>query len=172
MRKNKVLALLLIIVMAFALAACNKNGKPDNTEPGASEPVANDRTIVIGKTIRFDDFEITVTELKVVEDLDDKYGLRITYDWKNTGKDDLTPSFCFVFSSYQNNVKLEGAVVSDDVDYDSGLNLIGAGGTVKGAHDAVPIDEINTPLRLELSEMFPLEEIHYTLEIDDLNLYR
>jgi hypothetical protein len=177
MRKIIVIFLLLLSLILFS--ACGgptkESEKPDinqQTEisPATSED-ANDTTIVIGRPIKFDGFEFTITELKIVATKDDKQALRITYDWANTGKDALTPLFCYVLSGVQNDVEFEGGFVSsDDVNYDIGYSKVDSGEKVSGAQDAVPFDDIDVPFRLELKEMYG--EIVYSLEINDLKEYK
>lgn len=185
MKRNKVLALWLIVVMVFALTACDNKVKLEAPKPDeskkpdmiATDPpddpgeVTDDKTIVIGKPIKFDGFEMVVTELRIVDTWDETKALRITYDWKNTSEKEMTPAFCFLFKSFQNKVEVEGITISDDIDLGPGQKMVKPGGEIKGAHDGVPIEDMNQPLLIELSELFSLDDVVYSLEIADLNEY-
>lgn len=141
------------------------------TEEPLKEP--DDKTIVIGKPIQFDDFEMVITELKVVDTWNDKYALRITYDWTNTGNKEEIPSLTFIFKGFQNKVSSDSLAISDDVDLEPGQKTVKPGGKITGAHDAVAIDDINAPLLLELTKLltWDYDEV-YSLEIEDLNEYK
>jgi hypothetical protein len=175
---RKIIVISLLLLSLILVSACGgqtkESEKPDvkqQTElsPAPSED-ASDTTIVIGKPIKFDGFEFTITELKIVDTKDNKQALRITYDWANTGKDALTPLFCYILSGVQNDVEFEGGFVSsDDVNYDIGYSKVDSGEKVVGAQDAVPFDDIDAPFRLELKEMYG--EVVYSLEINDLKEY-
>lgn len=186
MKMNRIMALLLIIVMVFALAACGKKNEtkeskaddpkqsdvdtPESSKDPVEEP--DDKTIVLGKTIHFDDFEITVTELKIVDTWDETQCLRITYDWKNTSDKEMTPAFSFIFKAFQNDVEVDNLTISDDVDLGPGQKSVKPGGSITGAHDSVGIEDINAPLLLELSELLSFDDVVYSLEISDLAEYK
>lgn len=175
MKKIIVVFLLLSLILTSACGGSSKESeKPDanqQTKASVAPPEDTEGTmIVIGKPIKFDGFELTVAELKIVDTKDGKKALRITYDWANTGKDDLTPSFCFILDGVQNEVNLEGGfVLSDDVNYDSGYEKVKPGEKITGAQTAIPINDISAPFRIELKEMYG--EVVYSLEIEDLKKY-
>lgn len=176
---KKIIIIIVLLLSLILVSACGgptkESEKPDVNQQTEASPApsedASDTTIVIGKPIKFDGFEITITELKIVATKDDKQALRITYDWATTDKDALTPLFCYVLSGVQNDVEFEGGFVSsDDVNYDIGYSKVDSGEKVVGVQDAVPFDDINAPFRLELKEIYG--EVVYSLDINDLKEYK
>lgn len=146
-------------------------GSATSTTPTTAAKVG-DNTIVIGKPIHFDDFNIVITELKVVKTWDKKDALRITYDWTNTSDVDQSPFISFKIKGFQNGVETDGLTISDHIDLGSSQKTIKPGAKIKGAHDAVFIENMNAPLLLELSELFSWDGEVYSMEIEDLKKYK
>lgn len=195
---KKVLMVMLALFLVFAVACGPVTAPEDETEAAKeTDPVVEEtdvpeetenetdpvieetevldeteNTIELGKAIVFDEFEITITELKVVKNWEGGHGLRISYDWTNTGDEGTMASLTFSMKGFQDDVETSGYVVmSDDVDFEPGQKVVKPGGVITGAHDAVPIDDMAKPLLLELTELFSWDDTAYIYQIDDLSKY-
>lgn len=198
-----VLLALALVLVSFACSKSEKPVEPEKTEEADIETEAaieepteapteaptdapekpseepdkveapDDLTIVIGKPIIFDNFEIVITEFKVVDTVDGKYALSATYDWINTSDQEEAPIHTFVLRGFQNNVKTDFIVMVEDNSW-LAMKEVEPGGTVTGIHETVPIEDINAPLRLELLERtYTFDEgVVYSLEFEDLHKYK
>lgn len=184
MKKN-LYAISAVLLSVFLLAACTSDEqveKPNtpskeaveqeevNEEEVVEEEVAEDevedKTIKVGETISFEDFDITINKFSLGKDYEGKDALVIDYSWENTGENNQSPFMTFSIKGYQDNVETDMTIMMDGVDLSSGQKDIKPGGKIDDGQDSIGLSDLSQPLTIELSETFSFNSEVYSLEIN------
>ena len=187
MKTNKSTKLLVATLLSISLlAGCTAeedgkipDGKPqvedlsedvekEEPEEEKEEPKEErgDKAIVLGETIEFDDFNVTVTKVDIVKSYDDKPLLRITYDYKNTGDEEQSPFMSINFKGFQDGIEVEDFIVSDDIDLGLGQKKLKGGGELKDIQAGVGIEDLEKELNVEMKEFLTFKDnVVYTLDV-------
>lgn len=176
---KKLLALLLAGLLV--LSACGGEDKKPvekKTETKKVEPKkeevkeekkedVGDKTIELGKSISFKDFDITIKKLAKVKDSDGKPAIKYVYDFTNKKEDKTSPFMDFSLKGFQDGIEVDNMIlVLEGVDLSKGQKEIKSNATLKDAEGVVAITDESKPLNLELSESFNLDNTVYKLTVD------
>lgn len=187
MKTNKSTKLLVATLLSISLlAGCTAeedgkipDGKPQvedlsedvekeepEEEKGEPKEERGDKAIVLGETIEFDDFNVTVTKVDIVKSYDDKPLLRITYDYKNTSDEEQSPFMSINFKGFQDGIEVEDFIVSDDIDLGLGQKKLKGGGELKDIQAGVGIEDLEKELNVEMKEFLTFKDnVVYTLDV-------
>lgn len=181
MKRNLILALVLVLALSTLLVSCSSENK-ESVEPTKEtketkeepkeemkeepkeEAQADDHIIKLGHPIVMGDFEINVQSFDVVEDYEGKPLLRITYDWKNNSDKEMMSMMAFSFTGYQDGVETDMAIaISDDINLEPSQKNVQPGYGQEGVHDVLSIDP-SKPMQIKLSELMNLSDEAWTYE--------
>lgn len=130
-------------------------------------PEQEERPLVLGEPVSGNGFEITVTELSVVDDYRGKPVVKIIYKWTNNSNAVKKPYMSFVMKAVQDETDTDVYVLSDYINLGSGQIDVDPGVTVTAEH-GVCITDINKPLTLELTDLSEVFGVKHTLTIENL----
>lgn len=138
-----------------------------------AENKKNSNEITIGKTLTLGDYEITIKEYKLVKDYKDNPALKIVYDWKNNSKKTVAPFMTIRLKGFQNGVETDTSpmILDSEVDYRLSQKNVKPGISVEGLHAAIGLENIDTPLELELTELISFNGQKYTTTLKNLSDY-
>lgn len=141
----------LLLMLVGVLAGC---GSDAGTSKGG-----DDKALVVDKPIVYKDFTITVKSFDLVKDDEGITGVRMIYDWENTGKETLSPYLTILVKGFQDGVETDSEFfISDDVDLSIGQKDAQPGGKVTGAHEQIDITDLEKPLEVHLTPMYSTDE--------------
>lgn len=137
-------------------------------EETSDEPQGDESSneLVVGETMSFDSFNITITDMSLGTDYEGNNVLIYTYDWENTGEEPTMASMSFSLRGFQDNVETQSISFVEGLNLEAGQREVRPGGTVEGAQNSVGIDDMSQPLELELEETFSFSGEPYTTTVD------
>lgn len=132
------------------------------------EPLPDDQTdeLTLNQPIEFEGFTITFTNFELVKDFDGNDVLKYTYDWENTSDETIAPFMTYSLRGFQNGVETDYAGFTEEVDLSIGQRDVRPGGSIQAAEGEVGVEDVNSPLELELQEAFSWSDEAYSTVID------
>lgn len=128
------------------------------------------KKITLGKPIDFGNFVITINNIKLSKDFNEKDVLVIDYDWENTSEESSSPFITFSIKGYQDNVETDYSVYVEDVDMEKGQKDVKPGGKIEGAQTTIGIEKMDQPLELELTRLLAVDKEIYSVTINPSEL--
>lgn len=154
-------------IVEKAVDEATKNSTENETENKEENKEEDDKfTIEIGKKLEFKKFTVEITGYKIIKTYNGKEALKIIYDFTNTSDEEASANFSLKFNAYQDGVETDNVLLADDLNRSTGNKKAKPGACVKNCEDAVGIDDMSKPLRLELSKWISIGKAPYTGEID------
>ena len=143
-------------------------GEEDEEEEEEFEEVAADTSneIILGEPMEIGEYTMTFQSYELGTDYEGKDALIINYDWINNSEDTASPFMTFILKGFQNGVETGDVFMVDGVDLGIGQSEVRPGGKIEGAQDIVAIDDMDTPLELELDELFSFENNEKLVVLD------
>lgn len=164
MKLKKLLPVVLIAVLFALFALGSGESEPTTVDQGdgAADVSAEDKTTL-------GDYSVEISDCKVVKDFEGKPAVIITYKYTNNSSDTPTSFFiAFDDAAYQDGVGLnESFFLDDGVEYDSeSKNKEIKKGTTIDVQVAYKLNDSETPVEIEISELFSFEEKTITKTFD------
>lgn len=125
----------------------------------------------LGKPVDFGDFKVTIKKLEIVKDADDKPALKYTYDFENTGKEQISPS-SFVILGFQDKIQVDRnppTFYEGEVNYQGSTGVL-PGGVLKDGEGAIKLDNTEDELLLELVPTASIKYTTYMMGVDPKTL--
>lgn len=173
---KKVLVLILMFLVLFAMTACgdsgtDSNGEPNNNDNASVENNTNGDVYFKDNEVKINDLKIKITETKVIpvgetgNEYGDKPVFAIWYETTNLTDEEIDPSTAWIsiFTAIQDNNpnsinELEMGALPDEKYLDSQLETIKKDGTVENAV-AYELDDSETPVTLVANQGIVGDEI-------------
>ena len=174
--KKKLLALVLALVLVFAMTACgggndNQSAADDSSSSAAAEnSVADDDAAVTGSDEgALGDYVVKINDAQIGTDWEGNKVIVISYDFTNNSDDAASAMWALVTKAFQNGIELESAygIEEDWYDEDTVDKQIKPGATITGCQAAFVLDD-NSDVEFEVTELisFSDEVIAKTFSIE------
>lgn len=167
---KRFIALLMAIMMVFALAACG--GAPsDNADTSGDKEQKGEEVVKNSGEGQLGDYYVKITGYELAEDYDGNPVIIINYDFTNNSEETTSAAFATVFELFQNGVQLETAFLMDYPEGYNGDNYmkdIRPGTTISVSQDFV-LEDASSEVEVEVTEFVSFNDdmITYVIELGE-----
>lgn len=163
---KKLLAIMAVLIMAFAFTACGGGGDSGGSEESTEAASADSNVAVIG------DYEAEITNMEIMQDYDGDNAIVITYNFTNNGEESESFSWAFTEKLFQDGVQLEYAAIfvsEDSYDtLDEDLSTEIQPGNTLEVKSTYKLNDMENPVNLELTDLYGEEKFEKEIDITQL----
>lgn len=124
---------------------------------------------MVGDTITFEKFKVTVNALSIVKDYDGKDVLKVVYTYENISDESQSPFMQVSFKGFQNGVEMEDAFMVDSIDLGIAQKEIRSGTVLENCQDGIILTDMSE-IELEIEDSFSFSDNPYILTINPSEL--
>ena len=175
---KRLLALILVLCLSFALAACGgtpESQPPATDAPGTEAPVTEapetEQPEAPSAAATLEEYDVEIKSAALGEDYEGNPAIMITFSWTNNSEETVMPMVAVVTRAFQGGVGLDSAIIigNDNYDGDAYSTEVRPGTTID-VQVAYALRDETSPVEFEIEKFLGTDGSMAYKEFDITNL--